>query len=254
MNTGEKKKSKAQGIYGVFCPFGRNCLQRSLDSHKRRLPEPVIWLRLVSTAACPCSHWLIHVNRSELKLLFLLLKVSSLKTNPHSLIRQVPLHCNHSVTSCLSPQVPTRWGLLCRAKCCFPAEKQRARGQRLRENPRSVGTQAGFSPLSGWNIPRNSVTSLWRHKVPCSTRRCEGLRGAALRPPVPLQDGVPGHHAGGQLLRLEEELPVPGPGSHQHHQGHLPVLLPARLPPPVLLAAQPAAQGGFGSPRLRQPV
>lgn len=109
-----------------------------------------------------------------------------------------------------------------------------------------------------------ALGTLWHHR--CVTRRRVARRTAPVgdspekQPTIwgqpeggclsPVQDGVSGDHTGSQLLRHEEELPVPGPGPHQHHQGHLPVLLPTGLPPPQLLEAQSASQSDFDPSQL----
>lgn len=128
--------------------------------------------------------------------------------------------------------------------------------------PRPEGTKrgppdhrnpGGFQPAAR----RSALGTLWHFC--CVTRRCAvprrvaeppGMRRVAAGQPgggclSPVQDGVSGDHAASQLLWHKEQLPVPGSSSHEHHQGHLSVLLPTRLPPPQLLEAQSASQSGF---------
>lgn len=94
--------------------------------------------------------------------------------------------------------------------------------------------------------------ALWHHCVSLGARSpgqpAVGLpEGGCLSPG---HDGVFGDHAGCQLLWHAEELPVPGPSPHQHHQGHLPVLLPTRMPLPQFLEAQSASQSGLSPSQL----
>lgn len=85
---------------------------------------------------------------------------------------------------------------------------------------------------------------------PCDTTVCHPVLAAQGQPAAglpeggclsPVHDGVFGDHAGCQLLWHAEELPVPGPSPYQYHQGHLPVLLPTRIPLPQFLEAQSAS-------------